>query len=155
MFCEWWGAATKTKNLQAKISEESPGPRRSSVFLLFQVFLTILVADDDERFQILNPRNWSFTKKLKKSKKMKKTLGPDIPENPLGFLFFQMFSVFLKCFGFFAILVADENIIRIQKNKKQRQQKFQASEESPGPKHFDFIFGSFGFPQVFLCFLQS
>lgn len=31
---------------------------------------------------------------------MKKTLGPDIPENPLGFLFFQMFFRFPEVFWF-------------------------------------------------------
>ena len=153
MFCEWWGQLPKP----TKISEESPGPRRSSVFLLFQVIFTILVADDDESVQIQKPRNWSLTKKHQKTRKpkpLKKVLGPNIPENPLGFLFCQIFFVFLKCFGFFAILVAEKNIIRIQK-KKSETKKTKTTKNSSLDTNILRIFGSFGVSQVFLCFLQS
>ena len=59
-----------------------------------------------------NMKNWS----TKKNQRLwrKKILGPDIPENPLAFLFSWSSCCFLRCFCFFSIPVADESF-RIQK----------------------------------------
>ena len=160
-------------------------PQNPLVFLffcffwfLFEVFWFLVVSIADKSLRSPKPKkleeNQKKQKKTKKPMPLNKVLGPDIPQNPLVFLFFCFFWFLFEVFWFLVVSVADKSL-RSPKPKKRdenqltatlkkqflaqtflvcifvRWKKEQASEENPGPKH---SWESFVFHFVVWCSLR-
>ena len=94
-------------------------PENTVFFCFFGVALVFLtLGSPSSRYKLPGPKT-KINEENTKTMHLNKVLGPDIPENPLFFCFSCVSLVFLGCFWFLAVLVADKSF-RNQNHKKKR-----------------------------------